>query len=280
MIDIAVATCRVLPEPDPDAAPLAAALEAAGIRHEALAWDDPTSDWGRAKLTLLRSTWNYPQAPEAFAGWAGRVAERSELWNPLPVVRWNLHKRYLIELDRQGIPTCPTRLVERGSTAPLAGLVDGDCVVKPAVSAASFRTLKVTADNAEEGEAHLRALAAERDVLVQPYLPSVEDHGERALVWVDGAVTHAVRKTPRFSGEDEAVSGPVPIAAAERELAERAIAAIGERVLYARVDVAPGPDGTPVVMELELLEPSLFFTQGPEALERFVSALSRRLAAI
>ncbi len=285
-MDVALASCVELPEPDPDEAPLAAALAAAGIEAEIVGWDDPAADWSRARLTLLRATWNYPLAPARFLAWAEAVARVSELWNPLAAVRWNLHKGYLLELAERGVPVAPTALVRRGSEQPLAEILAArgwrEAVVKPAVSAASYRTVRVGAGEPESGEAHLRALAADGDVLVQRYLPSVEDHGERALVWIDGELTHAVRKTPRFEGEDESVSpAAVAIAPAEAALALAALAAgraAASPLLYARVDLAPGPDGEPVVMELELIEPSLFFPQSPAALERFVAAVGRRLA--
>jgi hypothetical protein len=284
-MDIALATCLRLPEPDHDAAPLAAALAAAGIDARPLAWDDPAADWSRARMTVLRSTWNYPEQPDRFLAWAERAARVSHLCNPLPVVRFGLHKGYLLGLERRGVPIAPTVLVARGARTTLAELLSergwSDVVVKPAVSAASFRTLRVGPRDLAAGEAHLRALAAERDVLVQCYLPSVESHGERALVWIDGELTHAVRKSPRFAGESESVSaGAVPIAPAEAELARRAIDAVDPPPVYARVDVAPGLDGSPVLMELELIEPSLFFPQAPRALARFVAALERKLARL
>jgi hypothetical protein len=279
--EVALATCRNLPEPDPDAAPLLRALSRAGIDAAFVAWEDDF-DWARVPLTLLRSTWNYPRHAEAFLAWADRVASVSDLWNPIEAVRWNLHKGYLLELERHGVPVAPTVLVRRGEDAPLSGILRSrgwsDVVVKPAVSAASFLTERFSGSEVEAGEAHLRSLAAQRDVLVQPYLPSVEVYGERSLVWVEGELTHAVRKTPRFSGEDEAVGGrAVAIAPAEAALAKRAIAVAPGPLLYARIDVAPGPAGEPVVMELELIEPSLFFGQGPAALERIVGGLAARL---
>jgi hypothetical protein len=283
--DVALVSCRELPEPDPDAAPLAGALAAAGIEAEVLAWDDGAVDWSRARLTVLRSAWNYPPHRDAFLDWAQRAAAVSVLWNPLPVVRWNTHKGYLLELEARGVPVAPTILLPRGTTATLreirAERAWDDVVVKPVVSAASYKTRRVGAGNLEAGETHLRELLAERDVLVQRYLPSVEDHGERALVWIDGELTHAVRKTPRFEGEDESVStDAVAIAPAEAALARRAIDAVRGPLLYGRVDVAPGPEGEPVLMELELVEPSLFFPQHPPALERFVAGIRRRLDAL
>jgi hypothetical protein len=280
-MDVALATCKTLPEPDFDAEPLVEALTTAGIEARFLAWDDPSEDWSRARLTLLRSTWNYPEFPTEFMDWAVQVAALSDLWNPLPVVRWNVHKRYLLDLEAQGVPVAPTELAEQGSDEPLASILDrrdwDEVVVKPAISAASYRTLKIGPGETGLGEGHLRELAADGDTLVQQYLPSVEGHGERALVWIDGEVTHAVRKTPRFSGEDESVSDAMEISDAELALAHKAVSAIDGDPLYARIDMAPGPGGDPVVMELELIEPSLFFPQGPQALERLVVGIRKRL---
>lgn len=280
-MDVSLVSCAKLPEPDPDAAPLAAELSAAGISHRVRAWDDPGVDWSEARLTLLRSTWNYPRQREAFLEWARAVACVSELWNPLPVVRWNSHKRYLLELEQAGVPVAPTELIPQGGNERLGEVMARNgwelAVVKPAVSAASFRTMLVGPDDSEAGERHLSALVAERDVLIQRYLPSVEDYGERALVWIDGELTHAVRKTPRFHGDDESVSDAVSISATEAALAHRAIEMVEGPLLYARIDVAPGPEGDPVLMELELIEPSLFFPQNPAALARYVAAVRRLL---
>jgi hypothetical protein len=280
-LDVALATCRELPEPDLDEAPTLAALRAAGLRAAAVAWDDPAADFSSARMTILRATWNYPEDPEGFLAWAERTAGVSELWNPLPAVRWNLHKGYLLELERAGVPVVPTRLVRRGEAAPLAALLAEtgwtDVVIKPAVSAASRNTLRCDPANRAEGEAHLRAVAAWGDVLVQPYLMSVDTYGERALVWIDGELTHAVRKSPRFARGDEAVTGPLPITPAEAKVALAALAVVASPLLYARIDLAPGPDGVPRVMELELMEPSLFFPFSPSALDRFVRAVARRL---
>jgi hypothetical protein len=282
-VDIALVSCVELPEPDRDMAPLEAALRAAGLSCAVVAWDDPSIDWSQFRLALLRATWNYPLLRDAFLDWAARVDAVTRLWNPLPLVRWSSHKRYLLDLEARGIPIAPTALVPRGSGVTLGEVLDArdwdEVVVKPAVSASSFRTIRTSRTSLRAGEAHLRELVAERDVLVQPYLPAVESYGERALVWIDGALTHAVRKSPRFEGDREQVSPiAMTIAPAEAALAERALAAVAAPMLYGRVDVAPGPDGKPVVMELELVEPSLFFPQCPAALDRLVRALARELA--
>jgi hypothetical protein len=280
-MDVALASCMTLPEPDPDEQPTLAALRAAGLSAATLAWDDPLSDFASARMTLLRATWNYSTEAERFAAWAEHTAVVSRLWNPWPIVRWNLHKSYLLDLERAGVPIVPTCLVRRGETTPLEQLLVArgwsEVVIKPAVSAASRDTVRIDGGSVVRGEAHLRALAAREDVLVQPYFPSVGTSGERALVWIDGELTHAVRKTARFSGQDESVSGSLPISAAEAEVARRALAAVPGDPMYARIDVAPAADGRPHVMELELIEPSLFFPQNPTALDNLVRAVRRRL---
>ncbi|MEY3464694.1 MAG: hypothetical protein RL603_292, partial [Pseudomonadota bacterium] len=154
----------------------------------------------------------------------------------------------------------------------------------PAVGAGSFDTHRVRDAATPEAQALFARLVGERESLVQPYLDSVDDHGERALVWIDGEFTHAVRKTPRFAADDEQVSPALPLAAAERALGEHALevalrlaGVTAEDLLYARVDVAPDATGRPVLMELELVEPSLFLLQSPQALQRFVAAIAARV---
>jgi len=280
--DLTLVSCLELPEPDPDASPLAEALTAAGLRHRVLGWDDPQADWSESTLTLFRSCWNYPWNHEAFLAWIAGIADRTHLCNPLPAVRWNMHKGYLLDLERNGLPVTPTVLLYKGDGRSLVEVMDAESwdevVVKPAISAGSYKTLKVDRETLAQGEAHLAELIPQRDMLVQPYLKSVEDYGERALVWIDGKLTHAVRKSPRMDGQDESVSeASIPIAEAEGKLAKRVMRVLNSELLYARIDVAPGPDGEPLLMELELVEPSLFFPQSPEALDRFVTALAAKV---
>jgi hypothetical protein len=275
-----LATCRVLPEPDPDQELLLRALAGAGIDARMRAWDGP-DPVEPADLCVVRSTWNYYERRDDFLAWAARVAARTPLVNPLPVLRWSTDKSYLRDLEARGIPVVTTVFLDRGARADLGAVMAdrgwSDVVVKPRVSAGSFATRRCTARELEAGARFLAAQLRERDMMVQPYLPSVEGYGERALVWIDGELTHAVRKSTRLAGQDEAVSAAVPIAAAERALAERALEGVGEGLLYGRVDLVRDEGGAPVVMELELVEPSLFFLQNPAALLRFVTGIETRL---
>lgn len=297
MIALRVASCLTLPEPDPDAEPLAAALAAAGVPAAVLGWEDPSVDWTAPIPTVIRATWNYSLAPVEFEAWLRKVDAAAMLWNPLPVVLGNLHKRYLLELPRRGVAAVPTRLVERGEQVTLAECArDFGCerlVVKPAIGAGSIDTEQFVhgppgrADQADQEErfAALVAKISQRsEVLVQPFVDSVRDYGERSMVWFDGEVSHAIRKTPRFSGDAERVDGPLPIAEDEAALAQAALApvreAYGDALLYGRVDMARDAAGKPMVMEIELIEPSLFFAKRPGSADRFAAALKRRLAAL
>lgn len=272
-----IATCLTLPEPDPDVAPLEEALRAAGVAFEWLAWDDPRADWSSPRPTVLRSTWNYVHDRDGFLAWCERVAATGPFWNPPDVVRENTDKRYLLDLAARGVPVCPTALVPRGAAPAVASRGWDRVVVKPAIGAGSFGVRVFDAARFDEAEAHATALAARGDVLIQPYLASVDGHGERSVVWIDGEPSHEIRKAPRFAGDAESVTGPYPIAREERAVVEAAIAPWADRILYGRVDLARDDAGRPVVMELELAEPSLFFARGPGSAARFVAGLRRRL---
>ncbi|MEM7677240.1 MAG: hypothetical protein AAF449_14665, partial [Myxococcota bacterium] len=281
-------SCLSLPEPDPDQKPLVEALEAKGFEVATVAWDDPSVDWAKAPLTVLRSCWNYPQAPNDFRTWLEAVAPQTRLVNPLDAVLWNLHKSYLLRLQTKSVRVAPTAVAARHQSTDLCRTMAehgwSEVVIKPAMSANSWRTLYVSSDSLDEGQAHLDALTSERDALIQCFLPSVNDYGERSLVYVDGVLTHAVRKDPRFM-TGAAPRPHVKVEATENEqtLAAGALAALRAEIapsrfndlLYARVDMTPGLDGQPILMELELIEPSLWFAMEPRALARFVEGVAR-----
>jgi len=279
-IDVALASCAKLPEHDPDQAPLLGALRERGVRAEVLAWDEPDARFERARLTVIRSTWNYHRAPEQFARWLSAVAEQTEMLNPPDVVRWNMHKRYLLELSACGLPVLPTEIVRaaeaRALTSILAARGWQDVVIKPAVSAGSRLTQRFASSELPAAEAHLRAITASEDALVQPYIPQIEQRGERSLVWIDGEITHALRKAPRFDGQAEGITAALDVTDEERALAHRVIEAVGQPLFYARVDLVSGDSG-PMLMELELIEPSLYFDTSPPSLDRFVDGLIMRL---
>jgi len=290
-MDLALVSYSELPELFPDDRPLAHALAAAGLDVGIVSWDDPAFDWSTTRIAMLRSTWDYYRRAEEFLAWAERAAATTRLLNPLPLVRWNLHKGYLVELAAKGAPVVPTAIVPRGAatdTGAYAQLLAArgwtDAVVKPAISADSWETIFVPVGEPECGAQHLARLAPERDMLVQPFLKSVETHGERCLVYLDGQFSHAVRKNPLTRGgrwADLPEGAAVEAAPDELAAADKILAAAGASgALYARVDLARDDGGNPLLLELELTEPTLFLAAAPSALHRLVAALVRRLEDI
>jgi len=287
---VALVTMSELDQDDFDAAPLARALAEAGNAGESVAWDDAHVDWSGFDAAVLRSTWDYHHRRDEFVAWAERAAQRTRLFNSPAAVRWNSHKFYLRELEQAGIAIVPTEFLARGEPADLVEILErrrwNRAVIKPAVSADSFATERADRASPEAGEAHLAEHLPQRDMLVQAYMPAVEEPGERCLVAIDGTLSHAVRKRSKFLGGRHAgpEGVPVEIAADEALTAQRILshlraAHLQETPLYARIDLIRNQDGVPCLMELELVEPSLFFAAGPGSAERFVAALTRRLSS-
>jgi hypothetical protein len=276
---IALATCAELPELDADDALLLEPLAARGIEAVAAVWDDPALDWAGFDLTVVRNTWDYIGRREAFLDWA-RALPR--LLNAADVLAWNTDKRYLAELEAAGLPIVPTDFVGPGDARALALRDDREYVVKPTVSAGSRDTARVVAGDVWDHAARLHAI--DKTAMVQPYLDAVDEAGETALLYFNGAFSHAVRKGPMLLlGEVKAPElfyleeiTPREPSAGERALADRVVAYVTERFgapLYARVDLLPAADG-PVIIELELTEPSVFVGFAEGAPERFADAIA------
>ena len=294
MPTVGLATCREFPNLDDEDRLLIPALGRLGIEAVPVVWTDEDVDWAAFAAVVIRETWDYSDDRDRFLAWAERVAAVTTLLNPADVVAWNTDKVYLRELADAGVPVVPTRFLEPGDE-PAGWLPEGefaDVVVKPAVSCGSRDTVRYhTGDPLDEAEQHVRRLLDDRrTVMVQPYLDAVDTVGETALLFFDGGFSHAIRKGPLLARgiEGEKVEGlfvqeqidPREPTAAERGVAERVIACIPggiERVLYARVDLIPGRDGEPLLLELELTEPSLFLSHDTQAPDRLAAAIARRI---
>jgi glutathione synthase/RimK-type ligase-like ATP-grasp enzyme len=274
---VAIATCRELPEPDVDEELLMVALAHAGIDATLAAWDDEAVCWDEYGLCVIRSTWNYPEFPSDFLNWIEAAGSAVPMLNPPDVVRSNVDKRYLLDLERKGIPIVPTEFFRRGERPNLAHWVNRPFVVKPTISAGSWITRRFYPDEIALGIAFLQKHLEDRDMMVQPYLDSVERGGEVAWIWIDGKVTHGVRKSPRFEEDEESVSEAVAPTERAREMVCSVLDTLDADLLYARIDLMESK-GNDFVSEVELIEPSLFFKQNPAALDRFVSAVKGRIA--
>jgi hypothetical protein len=288
---VLLATCAALPDGDEDGALLLDALARAGVDAAWAAWTDDSIDWNSA-LVVLRSTWDYTTEIDAFLDWV-RGLER--VANAAPVIEWNTDKLYLRDLDVAGVPIVPTAFVTPGEDLQLAGY--GEFVVKPSIGAGSRGAGRFTADRTAAARVHAAELHdAGRVVLVQPYLDAVDAAGETSLIYLDGRFSHAIRKGPMLGssaayGLDETLGlyleeniSPRDPDPAEVGVGDAAVAFLRERFdgtpLYTRVDLLPSTDG-PVVIELELTEPSLFLQDGqPDAAtspaDLFAAAIAAR----
>jgi glutathione synthase/RimK-type ligase-like ATP-grasp enzyme len=280
---VVLASCAALPEGDGDEDPLIDVLLRDGVD---VVWQPWGEDVSGADLVVLRATWDYTERLDEFLAWCESVPA---LANPVGVVRWNTDKSYLVELAARGVAVVPTAVVEPGED-PL--FPDGEFVVKPAIGAGSRGAARFT-DHAE-ARAHFAALGVK--ALVQPYQSSVDANGETALVFFGGEYSHSFHKGPMLAqGLAESESGlyveeklrGIEPTEAQRMLADQVLDVAAELLslprqdfLYARVDVVEGPDGTPLLLELELTEPTLGFKFTSEDAASRLSAAIRRTAGL
>lgn len=293
---IALATQRDLPGWEKDDRPLHAALTELDVELAQPVWDDPDVDWTRFDACLIRTTWDYMHKAKAYVAWAERVGAQIPLFNPAPVVRWSLDKRYLRALEREGVPHLPTLWIEPDSPIDVAGAMREHNwtrgFLKPVVGCSAQSTLRFcdTPSELASAQAHLEARLEHGAMMLQPYLDTVETHGEVSALFFDGQLSHGVRKIPvqgdyrvqddygaadepyRFEGDELA------LAQKTRETAE-AVLGLSTPLLYARADFLRRSDGGLTVTELELIEPSLFFRHDPSAAGRLARVLIDRVRA-
>jgi glutathione synthase/RimK-type ligase-like ATP-grasp enzyme len=268
---IALATCAEVPDGDEDAPALIGALATRGVEAVPAIWDDSTVDWGAFELVVVRSTWDYPDRRDQFLTWAESLPS---VLNAPEVLRWNTDKRYLTVLGDDAVPTT---FLEPGAEFETPSHA---FVVKPSVGAGSIGAARYEAGDSGAA-AHVAELeAAGKTAMVQPYLEDVDRHGETSLLYAGGVLSHAVRKEAILGRASEPAEGlyveekmsPAEATREELELGERALEAVPfprDELLYARVDVLPGPR----VLEVELTEPSLFLGYADGAVDRFADAV-------
>ena len=277
---VALATCAEVPELDEDGTALVASLARRGIQPVPAIWDSPSVDWSGFDLVVVRSTWDYAERRDFFLAWAEALPR---VLNPLDVLRWNTDKRYLCELAAAGVAVVPTQFLEVGghfSPPP------GRFVVKPAVSAGGRSSASYEPHDAAQAREHVRALHAEgRAVMIQPYVTRIDERGETAVIYLGGRYSHAIKKASLLStiGRptqqlylDETIEAREPTPD-ERQAADVALAAVPfdqSTFLYARVDLVAADDGSPLVLEVELTEPSLYLAYAADAVERLAGAIA------
>ena len=263
-----------------------AGLEARGLRTKRVAWSNAEFDWKRARAAVFRSTWDYFERFAEFSAWMDRVEGGLRFFNAPELVRWNVDKHYLRDLAEGGVNVPVTRFIERGETTTLREVMNSkgwsEAIVKPVVSGAARHTYRLDVANLEGQESVLRDLLRDEAMMVQPFLGSVLTQGELSLMVIGGRCTHAVRKIAKpgdFRVQDDhgGTVHPHTATADEVNFAERAVAACPQAPLYARVDAVRDDSGALSLMELELVEPELFFRFHPPAAEALAAAIAKRL---
>jgi O-ureido-D-serine cyclo-ligase len=284
MPNVALVTATAALGTDIDLDPLLDALGRAGVAADAPCWDDDTVAWAGYDLAVLRSPWDYVERYEEFLGWVEATEHLVRVLNPSSVVRWSTDKHYLADLAQRGLPVVPTEFFRPGEAPPRLTERTGDLVVKPVISAGSRDTMWHSDPEAAEAHAD-KLLAAGRAVMVQPFLAGITTYGETGLVYFDGVFSHAFRKAPILALDapptdeffaPEEITSRVPTDA-ERHVADAAIGSCDADLLYGRVDLVPGPDGRPLVLEVELAEPSYYVGQAQGSADRFAAAVAKRL---
>ncbi|PTS82981.1 MULTISPECIES: ATP-grasp domain-containing protein [unclassified Caulobacter] len=258
---------------------LARPLRARGLTVEAQAWTEPVAA-DRAQLVMPSIAWGYHlRQADWFAQLDAWEADEVPVLNPVPTLRWNTTKTYLVELEGKGAPVVPThahdRLTEEALLAAFDAFGVDELVVKPQISGGSQDTVRVRRHAALEG-------GPSGPALIQPFLPAVGEEGELSLFYFDGVFSHAVAKVaargdfrvqPQFGGQ---VSGVAPEPEALRA-AQMVLEAADRPLTYARIDLIRGLDHTPQLMELEVIEPDLFLEHAHDHGAAFAAAVAARL---
>ncbi len=257
----------------------AAVLLRAGFSVEARPWME-AGDLGGFDLVMPLVAWGYHSDPARWHALLDRMEhEKLPVLNPVRLLRWNSDKRYLEELGAKGIATIPTRLVEsldEGALAKARADFGDELVIKPPVSAGADGTHRLGPGDPLPGSSRGQTM------MVQPFFRSVAEEGEYSILLFGGRLSHAIVKRPKAGdyrvqphlGGTEVPCEPPPGAV---ELAKAALAAAPAEAAYARVDMVRDNDGELAIIELELIEPSLWLQHAPDGGESFVSAVRAAL---
>jgi glutathione synthase/RimK-type ligase-like ATP-grasp enzyme len=263
---------------------LTEALAAKGLTAARVDWANPDVDWSRFRAAIFRTTWDYFHRFDEFMAWFSRVENVTRLINRPSIIRWNIDKHYLADLEAKGIPIVPCRFIEPGSGGTLGEWLDAsgwpEAIVKPCVSGGARHTYRVNRASAAAIDEIVHPLLATESLILQPFMDDILERGEDTLMVLNGRYTHAVRKTAKagdFRVQDDfgGKVSPLEPTAEQVALAERAMAACDPAPAFGRVDMVRDNDGRLAIMELELLEPELWLRTHPPAAHPLAAAIAR-----
>lgn len=262
------------------------ALEEIGLKTLRLAWDDMFFDWSTTKAILFRTTWDYFDRFDEFSEWLETVSKQTTLLNSEALIRWNIDKHYLLDLEKKGVLIAESHFIEQGAQVNLNQLHDilnwKETVLKPCISGAARHTYKLNLGNLEEHETIFKELIAKETMMLQPFQRNIVSKGEISMMVFNGKFTHAVlkkAKTGDFRVQDDFGGSVYDYAPnnEEIEFAERCVQACIELPIYARVDMFENNDGHLALSELELIEPELWFRNYPESAKLLAKAVQQKL---
>ena len=262
-------------------------LRESGWRLDLVPWDQP-ADWSRYDLVVIRTTWDYHERPSEFLDTLHEIEQSSaRLLNSLALVRWNLDKRYLLHLEQKQVPIVPTRYSTRLNdfeelASHFTAFDTQELILKPPVNVNAFNTFRLHRAGLEAHWQRLKEQFGASPYLAQPFMPRILNEGEYSLIYFNGRFSHAILKTPaagdfRVQEEHGGVITPVEANEGLRRVGRRALAALDEIPLYARVDLVRHTGDDFRIMEYELIEPSLYLRMHPDAPRRFADALQTAL---
>lgn len=282
MPKIAFATCSELPNLTENDRLLIPIFEANGYTISAEIWDNSEVDWAIYDVVLIRSTWDYYLKPEEFKNWISKfVNSRTQLINSPEIVMKNSHKFYLKELSENGIGIIPT--IFSSEKIELETLKKWEkVVIKPAVSAGSHET-EIFETSTLSQETFDQKLST-GDWLIQPFLSEIQDAGEISMIFFGGKFSHAIQKVPksgdfRVQKQFGAKYLKFEPNAELIDVAANIVEIAGKESIYARVDGILIKNEF-LLMEIEMIEPDLFFEHAPDGPNKFVEDVLNRINTI
>lgn len=262
------------------------ALVKLGLKTSRKSWDDPNFDWSSTHFVIFRTTWDYFDRYPEFSSWLNRVSKLTTLLNSEELIRWNIDKHYMKDLQNKGVHICETYFIEKGETASLFDLAEkhnlNDFVLKPCISGGSRHTYKIHREDITQYETIFAELIAEEAMMLQPFQQNIVDQGEISIMIMNGTYTHAILKVAKkgdFRVQDDfggSVYDYTP-SSEEIEYAENAVKSCIEMPIYARVDVFLDNQNKLALAELELIEPELWFRNHPEAALELAKGIKNRV---
>lgn len=282
---IAILTCEQLPDLNPHDQPLIAELAKHAVEASPVVWDDPSINWTDFDYLIFRNTWDYFEKEAKFNSWLNAIEKLGiKTLNSIAIIKQNKHKFYLREMEQQGVTILPTLFIDKTSKLDIKAIIPSSwkkAVIKPAFSAGSYQTEVFDTVNSEIISSQYKAIAAEKELLLQEFMPEIQSLGETSFIFFNKKFSHAVNKKPvegdfriqvQFGGKYTLIEPSSNLVAQAQKIVNR----YPDDLLYARVD------GIIInnqlhLMEVECIEPDLYLNLSDGATERFTQAIIKSI---